>query len=151
MALREFTPKQSRFIDEFMLDMNATQAAIRAGYSARSARVIAQETLLNPAVQAELQARQSVESERLGVCRQQVVAGLLEAAQMARENSDPGGMVRAFSTLGQMMGFYPSRHHRVEVSAPAKAPDLSRFEAMSDAELMALMAVDKPCQTMLQK
>ena len=53
MKPRNFTGKQSRFIDEFMLDMNATQAAIRAGYSPRSARVIAQETLLNPAIQAE--------------------------------------------------------------------------------------------------
>ena len=142
MVAYNFTAKQSRFIDEFMLDMNATQAAIRAGYSPRSARVIAQETLLNPAVQAELQARQAAESERLGVTRQQVVAGLLEAAQMARENSDPGGMVRAFSTLGQMMGFYPSRHHRMQVSAPVTAPDLSRLEALSDAELVALIDVN---------
>ena len=34
---REMTPRQQRFVDEYLLDLNATQAAIRAGYSARTA------------------------------------------------------------------------------------------------------------------
>jgi hypothetical protein len=33
----ELTPKQHRFVDEYLLDLNATQAAIRAGYSPRTA------------------------------------------------------------------------------------------------------------------
>jgi phage terminase small subunit len=33
------TPKQTRFVEEFLLDCNATQAAIRAGYSAKTAEV----------------------------------------------------------------------------------------------------------------
>ena len=139
MVAYNFTAKQSRFLEELTLGTNATQAAIRAGYSPRSARVIAQETLQNPAIQAELQARQAAESERLGVTRQQVVAGLLEAAQMAKANSDPGGMIKAFAALGALMGFYPSKHHNVVVSAPVKAPDLSRYEAMSDAELIEII------------
>ncbi len=32
------TPKQQRFVDEYLVDLNATQAAIRAGYSERTAR-----------------------------------------------------------------------------------------------------------------
>jgi phage terminase small subunit len=77
MKPRNFTSEQSGFIDDFMVDMNATQAAIRAGYSPRSAHVIAQKTLQNPAVQAELQARRAAETERLDVTRQQLEAGLL--------------------------------------------------------------------------
>lgn len=37
----KLTAKQQRFVDEYLIDLNATQAAIRAGYSARSARQIA--------------------------------------------------------------------------------------------------------------
>ena len=45
---------QKRFIVEYLKDFNATQAAIRAGYSKKTARVIGQENLLKPAFQAEI-------------------------------------------------------------------------------------------------
>ena len=40
MALGALTPKQNRFVEEYLIDLNATQAAIRAGYSKNSARQI---------------------------------------------------------------------------------------------------------------
>jgi phage terminase small subunit len=49
------TPKQERFIQEYLVDLNATQAAIRAGYSARTAREIGRENLDKPDIQAALQ------------------------------------------------------------------------------------------------
>lgn len=42
------TKKQKRFADEYLIDCNATQAAIRAGYSAKTARQIGQENLTKP-------------------------------------------------------------------------------------------------------
>ncbi len=39
------TPKQARFVEEYLVDLNATQAAIRAGYSARNADKIGPELL----------------------------------------------------------------------------------------------------------
>lgn len=55
------TPKQSRFLIEYMVDCNATQAAIRAGYSARTAAKIGWENLQKPEIRTAL----SVELERL--------------------------------------------------------------------------------------
>ena len=49
------TPKQQRFIQEYAVDLNGTQAAIRAGYSPRTARSIASETLQHPAVKTAIQ------------------------------------------------------------------------------------------------
>lgn len=46
----ELTPKQRRFIDEYIIDCNATQAAIRAGYSKKSAKKIGQENLTKPQI-----------------------------------------------------------------------------------------------------
>ena len=58
------TPKQSRFIREFLVDLNATQAAIRAGYSRKSARVTGAETLTKPAVEKAIAAaRAKVEAK----------------------------------------------------------------------------------------
>jgi len=48
------TPKQQRFIAEYLVDLNGTQAAIRAGYSAKTARAIACENLKKPALAAKL-------------------------------------------------------------------------------------------------
>ena len=50
VADAKLTAKQQRFCDEYLIDLNATQAAIRAGYSEKTARVIGQENLLKPAL-----------------------------------------------------------------------------------------------------
>lgn len=47
---RKLTAKEQLFAVEYLVDLNATQAAIRAGYSPRSARVIGPETLSKPAI-----------------------------------------------------------------------------------------------------
>ena len=49
--------KQSLFVDEYLRDMNATQAAMRAGYSKRSAYSIGSENLRKPEIAAEIQRR----------------------------------------------------------------------------------------------
>lgn len=46
------TSKQKRFADEYLIDCNATQAAIRAGYSEKTARSIGQENLTKPNIKA---------------------------------------------------------------------------------------------------
>lgn len=46
------TERQKRFCDEYLIDMNATQAAIRAGYSKKSAKSIGQENLTKPDISA---------------------------------------------------------------------------------------------------
>ena len=44
------TAKQARFVEEYMVDLNATQAAIRAGYSKKSSYSIGQENLKKPVI-----------------------------------------------------------------------------------------------------
>jgi hypothetical protein len=58
------THKQTRFVEEYLVDLNATQAAIRAGYSERTARQIASENLSKPDIQQAIAARQQELAER---------------------------------------------------------------------------------------
>lgn len=51
-ADRRLTPREQRFVQEYAIDLNGTQAAIRAGYSPKTARSIASEILQRPAVKA---------------------------------------------------------------------------------------------------
>lgn len=134
----KLTVKQLRFIEEFLLDGNVTAAAKRAGYSPKSARVTGQETLSNPAVRVALQARQAAEAERMGITRENVVAGLLEAAEQAKLMSNPMAMVRAWAELGRLFNFYGTQHHRVEVTAPPGDLEAA-YARMSDADLMRLI------------
>ena len=52
-------PKQAKFVAEYLIDGNATQAAIRAGYSPKTAHVIGQENLKKPAIASHLSQKQS--------------------------------------------------------------------------------------------
>lgn len=61
------TTKQKRFIDEYMIDLNATQAAIRAGYSAASAGSIGSENLKKPEIASRVRAREAERSKRTGI------------------------------------------------------------------------------------
>lgn len=54
-ADRRLTPKEQRLVKEYAIDLNATKAAIRAGYSPKTARSIASEALQRPAVKAAAQ------------------------------------------------------------------------------------------------
>lgn len=70
------TPKQLRFVEEYLIDLNATQAAIRAGYSKRSAEVTGARLLRNAKVIAALSKRQQERSERTQVTADAVIAEL---------------------------------------------------------------------------
>ncbi len=82
------TPLQQRFIDEYLLDLNGTQAAIRAGYSVDTARQMASENLSKPYIQAAIATARREQQERTQVSADRVV---LEAWNMA--TADPRELV----------------------------------------------------------
>ncbi len=57
-------PRQERFVLEYLIDLNATQAAIRAGYSEKTARAIGCENLTKPDIQAAISQAQKERAER---------------------------------------------------------------------------------------
>jgi phage terminase small subunit len=73
-------PKQQRFCQEYLLDLNATQAAIRAGYSPKTATAIGAEHLTKPHIQAEIQRLQTERSQRLDITADEVLLDLAAIA-----------------------------------------------------------------------
>jgi phage terminase small subunit len=65
--------KQKRFVSEYLIDLNATQAAIRAGYSPKTAQQQGSRLLLNVVVQDELSKQQSKVAERLEITKDRIV------------------------------------------------------------------------------
>lgn len=74
--------KQARFVDEYIKDLNATQAAIRAGYSERTANQQASRLLANVKVQAAIQVAMNKRSEQLKIDAEYVLRRLGEIDQM---------------------------------------------------------------------
>ncbi len=76
------TAKQKLFADEYLIDLNATQAAIRAGYSAKTAGSIGEENLKKPEVTAYLAERQQARQERTEINADYVLTRLAEIDKM---------------------------------------------------------------------
>jgi phage terminase small subunit len=70
-------PKRQRFCEEYIIDLNATQAAIRAGYSAKTANRIASQLLSILDIQTTIQELQSKVSEKLEINAQWVLERLV--------------------------------------------------------------------------
>lgn len=70
------TPKRQRFVEEYLVDLNATQAAIRAGYSGRTANEIGHQLLHVPEIEAAIAAAQKERASRTAVTADAVIAEL---------------------------------------------------------------------------
>jgi phage terminase small subunit len=70
------TPKQCRFVEEYLVDLNATQAAKRAGYSQRTAFAIGRENLHKPSIQAALTAAMDDRARRTEITADRVLREL---------------------------------------------------------------------------
>jgi phage terminase small subunit len=77
MTGKQLSARERRFLDEYLVDLNATQAAIRAGYSARSAKVLGHRVLHRPHVAAAVEAATAVRSSARGVDQERIVEELV--------------------------------------------------------------------------
>ena len=72
--------KRQRFVDEYLIDMNASQAAIRAGYSAR-ANMSGHQLLTNGDIKKEIDRKMAEKAEKLDLSREKILSMLMEEAQ----------------------------------------------------------------------
>ncbi len=70
------TPKQQRFVEEYLIDLNATQAAIRAGYSEKTARSAGSRLLTNVNIKPVIQAAMDARAKRLEISADNVLKEL---------------------------------------------------------------------------
>ena len=78
--MAKLTEKQKRFVEEYLIDLNATQAAIRAGYSPNTARDIGCENLAKPNIRACIDKEIAERSKRTGINQDRVIRELARLA-----------------------------------------------------------------------
>ena len=132
-------PKQLRFAEEYALDHNGAAAAVRAGYAPRAARQTASELLTKPNIRSMVARHEAAAAERLAITRERVLAELERAIDLAREQRNPMAMIAGWREISKICGYYAPERQRVELSV-GNWRIRNQFEAMSDAELLAVVA-----------
>lgn len=115
------TDKQARFVEEYLIDLNATQAAIRAGYSEKTANEQGSRLLANVSIQVAIQEKQKAHSEATGL----TVAGILNDLETlykeAREAKQFGPAVKAKELQGKHLGAFTEK---VQISGSDDLPPI---------------------------
>ena len=128
------TPKQRLFVEEYLIDLNATQAAIRAGYSAKNADKIGSELLGKTRVAAAVMARMKVRSERLAIDADRVLQEIAKFAFAPLDTSEAAEVkvsekLSALKLLGEHLGLFVQR--RINYT--------KAIDQMNEDELIALL------------
>lgn len=117
----KLTARQERFVKEYLVDLNATQAALRAGYSEKTAYSQGQRLLKHVEIQAAVQTEMEKRSKRVEITQDRV---LLEYARLA---------------------FFDPRKLFDEEGAPKHITDLDEATAAALAGLDVVKEVDPDC------
>lgn len=81
MSEKKLTPKQATFVEEYLKDLNATQAAIRAGYSEKTAGAIGEENLRKPEIAKAIELAKQERSKRTQIDADWLLTRLAEEAE----------------------------------------------------------------------
>lgn len=137
------TPKQAAFVSEYLIDFNATQAAIRAGYSSDTAKQQGSRLLTNVAVRAAIDDAIRERSSRALLSQDAVLLGLLEEARYTGDGSSHSARVSAWAHIGKHLGMFVDRVH----ATGQQSQDVMRIElvappakGLTDEELAAELA-----------
>ncbi len=106
MTSDKLTHKQRAFVQEYLVDLNATQAAIRAGYSPKTANVIACETLTKPYVAEAIQQALDKRAERTEVSQDWVLQQLVDTQDAAYADKQFSASIRALELIGKHLGMF---------------------------------------------
>lgn len=124
---KRLTDKQQRFADEYLIDLNATQAAIRAGYSVKTATEQAARLLTNVKVQEYIQKRQNKLQANTGITQEKVLAELAAIGFSVSTDFAPNGIplinaehktsskIKALELIGKHIGMFEQKNEGREI------------------------------------
>lgn len=121
------TPKQQQFVREYLIDFNATQAAIRAGYSPKTAQVIGAENLKKPMVAAEIQRLGQQTAQKLEITRESIMQelaaiGFARASDFVRVETEPTTRLGVHPLTGEIVSL-PSYCQTVRITNTDDLPE----------------------------
>lgn len=131
-----FTDKQRRFVHEYLIDHNASAAAIRAGFKPDYANRQAWQMLGMPHIQEAVKQGMEAMVERVAVTVEMIVADLYYNARLAREAKSFAESNRALELIGKHLAMFPDKL-TVDFRDVATLTDEELAERRSKLKLMA--------------
>jgi phage terminase small subunit len=116
------TPKQEMFVKEYLIDLNATQAAVRAGYSEKSSMEIGYQLLRKTSVQGAIQKALNERTKNVEITTEWVLQGIKDIADNLDEQTKD--RLKAYELLGKYLKLFTDKH---EVSGAAGGPITFQF------------------------
>ena len=126
------TPKQQAFAREYCLDKNATQAAIRAGYSAKTAASQGERLLRNVEIRAEVERTLAASAEKIELTVASVSAKLVALSEKAETMDGPSALNVARQCLmdaAKLNGLVVDTHETVTRTPQERAARLAMLKA----------------------
>jgi phage terminase small subunit len=135
MANGKLTPKQALFVREYLIDLNATQAAIRAGYSDKTARSSGQRMLTNVDIQEAIQKGQLNRAKRVRRTADDVLTDILRIGRKAEEAGEFSPALKAAELEGKHLGMFTDKlDHSGEVVIRVKRDRVKYPDASPGAD-----------------
>ena len=106
MSNKKLTAKQSLFVKEYLIDLNATQAAIRAGYAERSAQQMGAENMLKPVIASAIQEAMDKRSDRLDLTQDKVLKDIESLRIKATDAGQFSVAARCLELLGKSLNLF---------------------------------------------
>lgn len=103
-GLCDVTPKQQRFVEEYLIDLNATQAAKRSGYSKRTAEKIGWENLQKPEIAEAIAEAVQKRSEKLEIDAEWVLREAESLYRDCRKANDRGNAKGTAELIAKLIG-----------------------------------------------
>jgi phage terminase small subunit len=140
---RALTPKQQGFLNEYLIDGNATQACLRAGYrvTAANAGKVGPRLLADPRIQAAITARRSKAAKSQGLTVERIMHELEDLATAAKGSKQHSAAIRAYELLGKQLGMFVDKsEQRQEIHIIWEdAGPLQRLHQLRDARQAAAL------------
>jgi phage terminase small subunit len=131
MKSNGLTPKQDRFCREYLVDINSTKAAVRAGYSEHTANKQGPRLLRHPLVRPRIAELQQAAADRNDVEVDEVVKMLRASYREAKAEKQHGPAVRAAELLGKTMGMFSDK---ITLTDEQKMTDEELIEKLADGD-----------------
>lgn len=110
ITTQELTDRQARFCEEYLIDLNATQAAIRAGYSEKTAREQAAQNLSKLNIQEKIAELKAERSKRTEITQDSVIQELAAVARAEVKGVRTVDKLKALELLGKHLGMFVERY-----------------------------------------